>query len=117
MLRTIFLLAIAILFARCKKASDESGAKLAFKFVFDKNQARLNNIGQPAPVPVGNAAQTPEFREMSVHYIELAPSAFTLLGRAPLSIKARKPTKEAKELLILIRRLRVPRGRFLPKST
>lgn len=51
---------------------------------FDSTQERLNNIGQPAPIPPGHAAQTPDFRGMSVHYIELAPTALTLLGQGAI---------------------------------
>ncbi len=60
--------------------NNTDGPQLNFKFIFDEEQARLNNIGQPATIPSGNAAQTPDFKKMSIHYIELAPSPFTLLG-------------------------------------
>ncbi|WP_111683344.1 hypothetical protein [Winogradskyella tangerina] len=53
---------------------------LIIKLNFDPNQQRLDNLGQPAVIPVGNAAQTPTIRRMSANYIELAPSATTLLG-------------------------------------
>lgn len=90
----LLLLAISFLFAHCKKESgSDSEANLQFKFKFDPNQERLNNIGQPASIPAGNAAQTPEFREMSVHYIELAPSAFTLLGAGAIVYKGAETTK------------------------
>lgn len=90
---TLFLFALLFLFSNCKKESSESESKLQFKFNFDPNQARLNNIGQPASLPAGNAAQTPEFREMSVHYIELAPSALTLLGAGAIVYKGAETTK------------------------
>lgn len=54
--------------------------QLIIKFQFDPNQERLNNIGESSPVPVGNAAQTPDFRKISAHYFELAPNAYTQLG-------------------------------------
>ena len=66
---------------------------MQFRFRFDPDQQRLNNIGQPSTVPAGNAAQTPEFREMSVHYIELAPTAFTLLGQGTIVYKGEETTK------------------------
>lgn len=48
-----------------------------FSFAFDESQERLDNFGNPATLPVGHAAQTPEFSLMSVHYIELSQDAFT----------------------------------------
>lgn len=74
----IFPVFLLLLFS-CKKGNN-SEVEMQFQFRFDAAQARLNNIGQTAAIPAGNAAQTPEFRELSVHYIELAPNAFTALG-------------------------------------
>jgi hypothetical protein len=90
-----FLLLFALFFAfsNCKKENTGSDAELRFKFKFDATQARLNNIGQPAPVPAGNAAQTPTFREMSAHYIELAPNALTLLGQGAIVYKGAETNK------------------------
>jgi hypothetical protein len=81
--RFIMLLAVVALFATgCKKetADDTPGPKLVLKFKFDSTQARLNNIGQPAPMPAGHAGQSPVFNKMSAHYVELAPTALTSLG-------------------------------------
>lgn len=69
----------AMLFS-CKKDNNDSGPKIIFKMRFDSTQQRLNNLGQPASIPAGNAAQTPSFNKLSAHYIELAPTAFTALG-------------------------------------
>jgi hypothetical protein len=49
-----------------------TGPHLIFKFKFDSTQARLNNLGQPASIPAGRAGQSPQFRSISQHYIELA---------------------------------------------
>ena len=90
----LLLFAAMALFSSCKKEADsDSDANLQFKFKFDPNQLRLNNIGQPSSIPAGHAAQTPEFREMSVHYIELAPSALTLLGAGAIVYKGAETTK------------------------
>lgn len=89
----LLLFAGLFLFSNCKKEASNDGTNLQFKFKFDASQARLNNIGQPAPIPAGNAAQTPEFKEMSVHYIELAPSAFTLLGAGAIVYKGEETAK------------------------
>jgi hypothetical protein len=66
---------------------DTSEAQLIFKFKMDPTQIRLNNIGEPATVPVGHAAQSPDFNTISAHYIELAPSAFTPLGAGEILYK------------------------------
>lgn len=71
---------LAVLFFSCTKDPSTTTADLKFQFRFDPAQERLNNIGQPSSIPAGNAAQTPEFHEMSVHYIELAHVAATPLG-------------------------------------
>lgn len=57
-----------------------SEPQLIVKFKFDPAQARLNNLGQPSTIPVGNAAQSPDFKYISAHYFELAPNALTQLG-------------------------------------
>jgi len=55
--------------------------QLIIKLNFDTNQQRLNNLGQPATIPNGNAAQTPTIQRMSANYIEFAPTATTQLGQ------------------------------------
>lgn len=79
----IFLVA-AIPFFSCSSDSNDNlteEPKLIIKFQFDENQARLNNLGQPAAVATGNAAQSPVFNTISAHYMELAPNAFTQIGQ------------------------------------
>jgi len=61
-------------------ASSNQGPKLYFTFKFDSTQQRLNNLGQPSVLPPGHAAQSPRFRKMSAHYIELCPQMLTALG-------------------------------------
>jgi hypothetical protein len=82
LLSVIFLLAISYGFFSC---SSEDGAtepaNLIIKIKFDPTQIRLNNLGQPSVIPDGNAAQTPDMKNISAHYLELAPSATTLLGQ------------------------------------
>ncbi len=81
---SLIIAALMLLTASCKKKSNdddtETGPKLIFKFRFDSTQQRLDNFGNTAVIPPGNAAQSPVFNSMSSHYIELAPSAFTQLG-------------------------------------
>lgn len=78
----------------CQKETDPdtSNAKLVFKFKFDPSQERLNNIGQPAPMPAGHAGQSPSFNAMSAHYLELASSAITALGQGAILYRAPETT-------------------------
>lgn len=94
--RILFALLLgALALPACKKETEnnDSSANLNLMFRFDAKQPRLNNIGQPASLPSGNAAQTPDFNELSVHYIELAPNALTLLGKGAIIYKAEETTK------------------------
>ncbi len=54
--------------------------RLILRFAFDPTQERLDNLGNPSTVPDGHAAQSPAFRDISAHYVELAPTALTWLG-------------------------------------
>ncbi len=76
----------AISCTRQKEGSFEPS--LIFRIRFDSTQERLNNLGQPAEIPPGHAAQDPSFNEISVHYVELASNASTALGRGAVLYKA-----------------------------
>ncbi|MGH1387024.1 hypothetical protein [Kordia sp.] len=87
-----------VLFSSC--ASDEDcclpnpgGANLIIKFAFNPTQERLNNLGESATIPAGNAAQSPIFSRMSANYIELASSANTLLGNGEIIYKGAETTQ------------------------
>ncbi len=56
------------------------GPHLIFMLEVDPDAPRLDNLGQPATVPEGNAAQSPEFHAIAAHYLELAPMDWTPLG-------------------------------------
>lgn len=81
----IFALIIGGTFA-CNKdhpepePTEDTGPKLIFRMKMDANQDRVDAFGQPATVPSGHGAQTPNFKSISAHYIELAPNAFTQIG-------------------------------------
>jgi hypothetical protein len=66
---------------------DATGPKLIFRFKFDSTQARLDNTGTPAAVANGNAAQSPVFIGISAHYLELAATDTTQLGRGAVLYK------------------------------
>lgn len=86
--KILFGLLITMAAFSCKKEdSSTSGNSMKFQFRFDANQARLNNLGLPASIPAGNAAQTPDFHGMSVHYIELVPDIWTQYGTGFVAYK------------------------------
>jgi hypothetical protein len=86
----VFIVA-ALPFFSCEN-EDASEPMLIVKFVFDENQVRLNNLGQPSSVLTGNAAQSPIFNTISSHYIELAPNANTQLGQGQILYHAPETT-------------------------
>ena len=93
-MRHLLALSVVLVFllGACGK-SDTDTPKLAFDYAFEANQPRLNNLGQPAALPAGHAALTPDFKSMSVHYIELAPTATTLLGKGAILYQGAETTK------------------------
>ncbi|MFC0603602.1 hypothetical protein [Winogradskyella pulchriflava] len=79
--RILLLLCFVACFACSEDQDDNPQPNLIIKLNFDANQVRLDNLGQPATIPDGNAAQSPTIQRMSANYIELAPTATTLLGQ------------------------------------
>jgi len=80
----LLLLPLVCLFIACQKDNADDGQgpgstdkMLKLQLRFDANQERLNNLGLATSIPAGHSAQTPDFRSMSLHFIELVPSAFT----------------------------------------
>jgi hypothetical protein len=57
-----------------------TGPKLVFKFQFDENQVRLDNLGNPSTIPAGHAAQTPVFHKIGAHYLEMTNGPLVPLG-------------------------------------
>ena len=91
-MKTLNLLLIVALLTVSSCNTDDSQPKadapnLIVKLNFDANQQRLDNLGQPATIPTGNAAQTPTIKSMSANYIEFAPTATTLLGEGEIIYK------------------------------
>lgn len=87
-------------FAGCKKDTTDNTPKLRFKFVFDSTLPRLNNLGQPASIPAGNAAQTPQFNLLGAHYIELAPTMYTALGAGDILYVGEETTQGGSKALV-----------------
>ncbi|MGL2965536.1 hypothetical protein [Flavobacterium sp. XGLA_31] len=94
MKKVFLLLAVCITtlsFFSCSNDT-ESGPMLIIKFKLDPNQVRLNNLGEPATIPDGNAAQTPIFNTIGSHYVELAPNANTQLGQGTVLYRGAETT-------------------------
>jgi hypothetical protein len=96
-----YLIALAIssitLTSCQKETSIENGgtistAKINFIYKFDSTQVRLNGLGQPAVIPVGNAAQSPRFKLLSAHYLEITKDPFTALGAGTVLFRAPEVT-------------------------
>jgi hypothetical protein len=105
MSKYLFLFATLFLFVQCKKETATpnptgNGPKLIFKFVLDSTQTRLNNIGQVAPMPSNHAGLSPLFNAIAAHYIELAPTAFTQLGKGDVVYKGLETTKGGENALV-----------------
>lgn len=89
-LKSILIVFSLLLVISCSNDNNEavddnnSQANLIIKFKFDPTQERLNNLGQPAIIAAGNAAQSPIFERMSANYIEFAPTATTALGEGEI---------------------------------
>jgi hypothetical protein len=90
-----FLILVSVFsFFSCEDEDDsDNGPYLIVKFQFDPNQARLNNLGQPATIPSGHAAQSPDFSKISAHYFELAPTAYTQLTEGAVLYHADETTQ------------------------
>jgi len=97
------ILGLSLSISSCKKETDDDinddginseyalnpseHPRLVLKFKFDSTQVRLNAFGQPTTVPSGRAAQSPVFRKMSGHYVELATNDFTAIGGGAVLFK------------------------------
>lgn len=96
---TVLLMA-AMAIISCKKDKDNADEpstpantpKVIFKFVFDENQPRLDNFGNPSTIPAGHAAQTPVFHKISAHYLEMIQNQLTQLGEGAVLYKAPETT-------------------------
>ena len=74
----LFAFAALVLFASCDKSPMvHDPYQLIINFKFDGEAERQNNIGNAVDVAEGHAAQTPDFRELGIHYLGIFPDKFT----------------------------------------
>jgi hypothetical protein len=91
--KTILIVCALFLFiTSCKKNETTSEPKLIFKLKLDPTQTRLDNIGNPSTLPAGHAGQDPTYNAFSIHYVELAPTAWTALGTGAVLYHAPETT-------------------------
>lgn len=117
---SLFIVSLLLWFSCEKKEKEElsvveeaqvdPGPRLVFKFRFDSMQPRLNNLGQNAPIPPGHAAQTPRFRKISAHYIELTPNGNTPLGAGKVLYRAAEVTTGGMNAIDFEQSLKVNEG-------
>lgn len=84
MKKLALLFVLFALIMSCGEDQDDNlsaSPQLIIKLNFNPNQERLGNLGEPAIISDGNAAQSPTIERMSANYIEFAPTATTLLGQ------------------------------------
>ncbi len=79
MKKLLFRLSLSVLgLMSCEKpTTQKSDATLLLKVKFDSTLTRLDAFGQPATIAAGNATQNPAFNSISLHNIELVPTALT----------------------------------------
>jgi len=81
MFKYLLLFLVPFFFCCDKATSDEfppsSDQFLKVKIAYDSDQERLNNLGNTASIQQGRGTQNPDFRHLSVHFIELVPDEFT----------------------------------------
>lgn len=79
----------SLFFISCKK---DTTPALILSFTFDATLPRLDNTGAPAAIAPDNAAQSPSFKQLGVHYIELTPDKFTPAGKGLVLYKTAEVT-------------------------
>ena len=74
-MRNFLVLSFVGLLVFCTGCSKEQAEPmLVFKYTFDELGERQDNFGNPASIPPNHAAQTPDFKALGVHSIELINS-------------------------------------------
>ena len=80
-------LLLAITLVACEKPAtsnnnnNSSSPRLRFVLKLDSTQVRLDAIGNPSTIPSNHRAQSPRFNSFGAHYIELAATDTTGVGR------------------------------------
>ena len=75
----IILVLFTSILTSCSSNNEENSLspKLNITFVMDVNAPRLDNLGNPVDIAMGNAAQNPDFEILGLHFIGLYKDKFT----------------------------------------
>jgi hypothetical protein len=92
MQKTVIFALAALCWAGCDKSEAPITPNVKFSCQFNAAQERLNNLGSPALIPNGHAAQTPDFEAVSLHYIELIADVNTKIGDGVVLYKGAETT-------------------------
>lgn len=78
-MRNVFLALLTLcLFSACdKEENQERKPKLIVTFRWDSTVDRQDNFGDLATIPAGNAAQSPDFEQLGIHFAGLYADKFT----------------------------------------
>jgi hypothetical protein len=85
-------LAMILTLSGCDKDKTEAEPYLIFKFKFDPNQERLDNFGNPSVIPANHGTQSPNFKYMAAHYLEMAQDRYTQIGDGTVLYHAEETT-------------------------
>jgi hypothetical protein len=93
MFHSKFLSITLFVMALCAFGCTKPTYKLRVLLKFSAEQERLNNLGQSEnTLKPGNAALTPQFNGMALHYIEFAQNQLTKLGGGSILYKSAETT-------------------------
>jgi hypothetical protein len=94
-MRLLFLLLLGLGLVACNKETITTGddPQLIISFRFDDTADRLDNLGEPATIPPGNAGQSPDFETLGLHFVGLYSNKFTPYSEGITVLQT--PTTEA----------------------
>lgn len=92
---------------------EDKDPMLIFKYTFDETGERLDNFGNPASISLGHGVQTPNFKELGVHSIELINSTPGLPTDQTIVYKGAEKTHNGQEGIDFDQELIVKEGEVL----
>lgn len=106
MKKLLLFSALALVFFGCKKDEESlladnstSDPNVIFRFAFDENQERLDNMGNSTGLPDGHAGQSPSINFISAHHMEMIPNELTWLGDGEILYEGPETTAGGEEAI------------------